>query len=162
MKVGIMADSHDHLPRVRQAIQSFVAAGVEHVFHAGDVCAPFVFLEFKNANLPFHAVFGNNDGEWIFLIKLARGLGEIRKGPLAVELGGKRFALMHEPAFLDALADSGHLDVIIYGHTHEVEERRRGQALILNPGENCGYLKNKATAMILDLETMAVTVVEQE
>lgn len=161
MKVGILSDTHDHLPRVREALKCFAEAGVGHIFHAGDLCSPFVFLEFKKYNIPFHAVFGNNDGEWIFLIKLAKGQGEIRKGPLALEVGGKRIALMHEPVFLDALADSGHFDLIIYGHTHEPEQRKRGQALILNPGENCGYLKNRATAMICDLADMSVTVLDQ-
>ena len=162
MKLGIMSDSHDNLDKVRKTLARFAAAGVGHILHAGDLCSPFVFLDFNKYKIPFTAVFGNNDGEWIFLIKLARELGEIRKGPIGRELFGKRIALMHEPAFLDALADSGHLDLIVYGHTHEVENRKRGQALILNPGENCGYLKDRSTAMILDLERMEVEVLTVE
>jgi putative phosphoesterase len=160
MKIGIVADTHDHLPYTRAALTRFREAGAARVLHAGDVCSPFVFLLFKEFKIPFTAVFGNNDGEWIFLLKVAAGLGEMKKGPLALELGGKRIALMHEPVFTDALADSGHFDLIVSGHTHDLEERRRGQALIVNPGECCGYLRNRATAMICDLESMAVTVLE--
>ncbi|HUT55590.1 MAG TPA: metallophosphoesterase [bacterium] len=160
MKIGIIADTHDHLPRTRAALERFRVAGVTHVLHAGDVCSPFVFLLFKEFKIPFTAVFGNNDGEWLFLIKVAHGLGEIKKGPLALELGPRKIALMHEPVFLDALADSGHFDLIVSGHTHDLDERRRADALIVNPGECCGYLRNRATAMICDLDTMAVTVAE--
>jgi uncharacterized protein len=160
MKIGILSDTHDHVPRVKQAVARFQAAGVSRLLHAGDICSPFVFLVFREAKMPFTAVFGNNDGEWLFLYKLAKDLGEMKKGPIGFELGGKRIALMHEPAFLDALADSGHLDLIVYGHTHEIEERRRSQALILNPGEGCGYLKDRATAMIVDLESMSVETLE--
>lgn len=160
MKLGILSDTHDHLARTRAALQRFKEAGVEHILHAGDVCSPFVFLLFKEFNIPFTVVFGNNDGEWIFLIKVAKGLGEIKKGPVVLELGGKKVALMHEPVFLDALADSGHFDLIVYGHTHDLEQRTRANALIVNPGECCGYLRNRATAMICDLAGMDLAVLE--
>jgi uncharacterized protein len=160
MKIGILSDTHDHVPRVKQAVDKFIAAGVARVLHAGDICSPFVFMVFREARMPFTAVFGNNDGEWLFLYKLAKDLGEMKKGPIGFELDGKRLALMHEPAFLDALADSGHLDLIVYGHTHELQQRRRANALILNPGEAGGHLKGRATAMIVDLDTMSVEVLE--
>ena len=162
MKLGLISDTHDHLPRTRQALDRFVAAGVERVLHAGDICSPFVFFEFRQRKLAFTAVFGNNDGEWLWLVKLAKDLGEMKKGPIAFELAGKRIALMHEPVFLEALADSGHFDLIVCGHTHEPLVERRGQAVILNPGEACGYLKDRATAMICDLDTMSVETIALE
>lgn len=160
MKIGIISDTHDHLPLIGKALSVFASSGVEHILHAGDLCSPFVFLPFKEHKMRVTAVFGNNDGEWIFLIKLAEGLGEIRKCPIFLELGGRGIALMHEPVFLDALADSGHFDLIVYGHTHDLEERRRSGALIVNPGEGCGYLRRRATAMICDLSDMSLEVVE--
>lgn len=159
MKIGIISDSHDHLPNVRTALARFKQAGVEHVLHAGDFCSPFVWIELRNAGIPTTAVFGNNDGEWLFLVKLAKGIGEMRKGPIEFALGGKKIALMHEPVYLDALADSGHFDLIVYGHTHDVDQRRRGKALILNPGESCGYLRQKSTALICDLADFSVETV---
>jgi len=155
MKIGVIADTHDNLMKLRQTLDRFREAGVEHILHAGDICSPFVFLDFKKHKIPFSAVFGNNDGEWLFLVKLAEGLGRMVKGPIELELGGRKIALMHEPVFLDALADSGHFDLIVYGHTHQPEQKRRGKALILNPGENCGYLKNRATAAIVDLDDLS-------
>lgn len=162
MKIGIISDTHDHLPRTRQALARFQEVGVERVLHAGDFCSPFVLLEFKKVGMPFTGVFGNNDGEWLWLTQLAQGLGEIKKGPTALELGGRRVALMHEPVYLDALADSGHFDLIVSGHTHDLVERRRGNALIVNPGEACGYLRTRATAMVCDLDGLRVETLDLE
>jgi len=66
---------------------------------------------------------------------------------------------MHEPGILDALAGSGSVDVIIYGHTHEIDVRK-GPPLIINPGEAGGWLRDKCTIALLELETMAVEVIE--
>lgn len=162
MKVGIISDTHDHLSRTRQALERFADAGVEHILHAGDICSPFVLLLFKEFKIPMSAVFGNNDGEWLFLVKLAEGVGEIKKGPITLELSGRRVALMHEPVFVDALADSGHFDLIVYGHTHDCFERKQKQALIVNPGECCGYLRDRATSMICDFDDMSLVTTELE
>jgi uncharacterized protein len=160
VKIGIISDTHDHLPRVRQALEIFQREGVGRVLHAGDLCSPFVLLEFKKLGLPFTAVFGNNDGEWLGLTQLARELGEVHKGPLALPLDGRRIALMHEPVFIDALADSGHFDLIVFGHTHDLEERRTGGTLVVNPGEACGFLRLRATAMVCDLADLRVRTLE--
>ncbi len=160
MKIGVMSDSHDHIPNVNAALDAFRDKGVEHVIHAGDICAPFAFLPFKNKEMPFDAVFGNNDGEWLLLVKLAEGIGRVQKGPVSLKLGGREIALMHEPVFVDALADSGHFDLVVYGHSHDLERRERGRALVLNPGETCGYLRGKSTVMVADLDDMTVETIE--
>jgi putative phosphoesterase len=66
---------------------------------------------------------------------------------------------MHEPDVIDALAESGHFDLVVYGHTHEPEIRKVKDALIINPGEICGWLYGKPTAAIVNLETMDAEVV---
>ncbi len=160
MKLGVISDTHDHLGRVSNALQSFNDKGVEHILHAGDICSPFVFSEFKKFYMPLTAVFGNNDGDWLLLTKTVHGAGEIKKGPLSLELSGRKIALMHEPVFIDALADSGHFDLVVYGHLHGREERKRGKALILNPGECSGYLTNDPSVMVCDLSDMSVEAVK--
>jgi len=155
MKIGIISDTHDNVPRTEAALNFYNQAGVTHILHAGDVCAPFVLVSFNIYKISYTAVFGNNDGEVLFLTMLARELGEIKKGPLELKIFEKRIALMHEPVFLEALADSGHFDLIIFGHTHERHEQRRGDALIVNPG-SCGYPGSKGSAMICDLDDMSL------
>jgi putative phosphoesterase len=66
---------------------------------------------------------------------------------------------MHEPSCLDQLSKGNQADVIIYGHTHDVDVRK-GQTLIINPGEGGGWLRGRSTLAVLNLTTMEVTIEE--
>ncbi len=162
MKVGIMSDSHDHLLNIRKAVEAFNGAGVGYVLHAGDFVAPFVANELQKLNCPLLGVFGNNDGERIGLRNRLKEFGaEVKVQPAFVELDGKKFVVIHENDLADALADSGKFDVVVYGHTHNVDIRKASNGcLVVNPGEVCGWLTGKATIAILDTETMEVKLVE--
>jgi predicted phosphodiesterase len=50
---------------------------------------------------------------------------------------------------------SGH-EIVIHGSTHQQEMKTRGDTLILNPGEGCGWLYGTPSAAILDLDTKQV------
>jgi uncharacterized protein len=150
MKIGIVSDSHDNLPALSKAAGIFNDMEVDHVLHAGDLVSPFTSIPLKTLNMDFTAVFGNNDGERVGLSNVFRG--RIHRAPHSFEIGGKKILLMHEPDALDALVASGHYDAIIYGHTHE-PEIRKGRTLVINPGEACGWLKNRRTIAVWDLET---------
>lgn len=162
MKVGIMSDSHDHLENIRKAVEAFNSAEVGYVLHAGDFVAPFVVNELRKLNCPLLGVFGNNDGERIGLQNRFKVFGaEVKVQPAFVELEGKKFVIIHEHDLADALAESGKFDVVLYGHTHNVDIRKANNGcLIVNPGEVCGWLTGKATIAILDTGTMEVRLVE--
>ena len=159
MKVGIISDTHDHLDNLRKALEIFKQKGCEKILHAGDFVSPFVFRVIKEFNIPLIGVFGNNDGEWIYLLKMAEGVGEIKKGPIEIELSGRKIALMHEPVFIEALKKSTYFDLIVYGHTHQ-SELRSEPVLTINPGECCGYLSGRATIAICDLEELKAELIE--
>jgi len=162
MKIGVISDTHDNLFKITKALEVFKQEGIRHILHAGDVCSPFSIAEIKKAGIPITAVFGNNDGDWLLLTKVMGDGGEIKKGPFAIELADRKIALMHEPVFIDALADSGHFDLVIYGHTHGSEVRSTGKALVLNPGECSGYVGGKNSAAVCDLDTMEARIVDLE
>jgi uncharacterized protein len=103
-------------------------------------------------------VFGNNDGERIGLANSFNGIGNLLPGPRTFSFQGKKFLLMHESGFLDEVIHAAAVDVIVYGHTHQLDVRS-GPPLVINPGEAGGWLTGKATAAVLDLETMAVEIV---
>jgi putative phosphoesterase len=149
MLVGILSDTHDMLDAVRDAVDLFQARGVDAVIHGGDIVAPFCLKILVNTGLPVHGVFGNNDGE---RAGLARLLPALTDGPLDVELGGRRFRVIHDLASLGANGGEG-ADVVLSGHTHRVLNERRGDALFLNPGEACGWLTGHRTVMLYDTET---------
>lgn len=162
MKVGILSDSHDHLTNLRTAVEAFNDAGVGYVLHAGDFVAPFVANELQKLRCPLLGIFGNNDGERIGLQARLKGFGaEVKVQPTFIELGGKNFVIVHEGDLVDALANSGKFDIVVYGHTHSIDIRRLNNGcLVINPGEACGWLTGKATVVVLDTETMVPEAIE--
>jgi putative phosphoesterase len=66
---------------------------------------------------------------------------------------------MHEPTCLNELSAGNQADVIIYGHTHDVDIRE-GETVIINPGEAGGWLRGRSTVALLDLATMDVAIEE--
>ena len=161
MKIGILSDSHDRLPLLEEAVERFNAAGVAQVLHAGDFVSPFTAIPLAKLHANFVGVFGNNDGDRLYLTERFEKVGPIHLGYHTFEISGRRGVLMHEPKSIDALAASGHYDLIVYGHTHEVDVRE-GDCVIVNPGEACGYLSGRATVVILDLATMRAETIELE
>jgi len=155
MKIGVMSDSHDNLPKVNRAVEVFEQAGCEALIHAGDLIAPFAFkavLRFSRG--PVHVVFGNNDGEREGL----KRVGPVGEPPLVLETGGRRIVVVHERSkAAPALVEGA--DVVVYGHDHE-KNIEGSSPLWLNPGETFGLLTGKATVAILDTETLDVKFVE--
>ncbi|MGC8784989.1 MAG: metallophosphoesterase [Armatimonadota bacterium] len=154
MKVGIMADSHDNLPKIRAAMELFEREGVGFILHAGDFVAPFAVRAMHGAPCRVVAVFGNNDGERIGLAKAFEPIGEVHPRIAVVEVDSKRVGVVHQDELVAPIAAGNALDVLVYGHTHRLDIRREGQVLIINPGEVGGWLTGKCTVVTLDTETL--------
>lgn len=158
--IGLMTDTHDNREAVERAVALFNARRVGLVLHGGDYIAPFNARWMASLNAPMIGVFGNNDGERFGLRAQFEPIGPIHRAPHAVAHGGKRILMLHEPDEVDALAASGAYDVLFYGHTHQIDVRTVGKTLVVNPGEAGGWVTGRKTAGVLDLETMAVEVVD--
>jgi putative phosphoesterase len=162
LKIGIMSDTHDRLDAVEKAIDLFNREKVEHVLHAGDLVSPFVAPKFARLKAKLYIVWGNNDGDKEFIrVKF----GEIGITPLgnfaALELDGKKIALLHgtHEEIVGALLRSGTFDVVVCGHNHRAEIKK-GNTLLVNPGETCGYLTGRSTVGLLDLTKLTGEIVE--
>jgi putative phosphoesterase len=156
MLIGIVSDTHDNMPQIKKAVNLFNGRRVEHVIHAGDFTSPFTFRVLKDLKCGFTGVFGNNDGDKLLLLKMSEG--RVFNQPHIFELDGKKIVVMHEHHIADALADSGHYDVVIFGHTHKPETRKVKKTLLINPGEAGSWLYDKSTAAIADLSTMTAEI----
>ena len=158
MNIGVISDTHDRMPTFRRAVAMFKRLEVEAVFHGGDYVAPFAARLISADVLPMalHCIYGNNDGERAGLKAILPGLVD---GPLRVELGGKTIVMHH---FIDWLkpADARGADVVITGHTHEIVNEEHDGILYLNPGECCGWLTDRCTVAVLDLEKMQARIVD--
>jgi hypothetical protein len=159
MKIGIIADTHDNLPQIKKAVEIFNQEKVELVLHAGDFVSPFTCLEFKNLNCPLKGVFGNNDGDKIYLQEKFKGIGELFPEPYKTNINHKNIIMLHLEKLIDDLAESQKYEVIIYGHTHRTDLRKIGKTLIVNPGECGGWLSEKSTIALLDLEKLEAKII---
>ncbi len=158
MLIGIIADTHDNLIPTGKAIELFNNRKVEYVIHAGDYTSPFTLKLFKELICKYVGIFGNNDGDKLLLLE--RSEGNIYNQPYIFTLNNRKIIVMHEHHIIDALADSGHFDLIIYGHTHKPDIRKVKNTLIVNPGEAGTWLYGKSTIALVDLHGMEAEIIE--
>jgi putative phosphoesterase len=128
----MLADSH--VPRRARDLPREVWDEVERadvVVHAGDWVEVALLDRLEERAARVVGVFGNNDGA-----KLRARLPEVAR----VELGGVRFAVVHETG--DAAgrerrcsAAYGDVDVLVFGHSHIPWDSTTSTGLrLLNPG----------------------------
>ena len=157
MRVGLIADTHDHVPAVRALVRQLADRRAELLLHAGDFCSPFVLDALHDVGLPIVGVFGRNDGDRDGLVAAAsRGLAtELYVGPHAVTLGGSRLLLVHDLGETPARSLEAQ-DVVVFGCQHKQDSSTRGGALLVCPGEACGWVYGTPGAAMLDLDTRSV------
>ncbi len=156
-KIGVISDSHDNMDAIKKAVDIFNSRGVDIVMHAGDIVSPFTADWFSKLNADIILIYGNNDGELLYLKEKFEGIGRIYRDPFIGEMYGKTIAMTHKPEIVDSLAELH--DIVIYGHTHEIDVRREN-ALIVNPGESCGYLTGIRSITIIYPEKMNAEIIE--
>ncbi len=160
MKIGIMSDSHDHLENIKKSIRIFKDREVDFVLHLGDYVNPASVRAFKGVKLV--GIFGNNDGDKFRLINAFHEVGgEIKGDFYEIEMDGIKFACYHgtEPQLKNALVECGKYDVVAYGHTHECENKKVGNTLVLNPGTAHGFWET-ATIIVFDTQTRSPEFIE--
>ncbi|SFV59523.1 hypothetical protein MNB_SV-6-1164 [hydrothermal vent metagenome] len=133
MKIGILSDTHHRTDMHAQAIDNLLAQGVEYLLHAGDIHSREHLQMLRDTNLPFIAVFGNNDHHLTPLSDLY----PIYQEPYYFKIESTVVKIMHMPLYMSADAD-----LIISGHTHMFDARQIGGRLFINPGEVCAREKN--------------------
>lgn len=157
-----MSDSHDNLEAIKDAVKLFNEKKVNAVLHAGDIISPFTARAFNDLDAKLYFVFGNNDGDRNLL---RRKFGDIGAeccddfGDLNIE--GKHIALLHGvyESQVNAIAASGHFEIVVRGHTHAAGVREVNKTLVVNPGETSGVLTGKRTVALLGPE-IGVQIIE--
>lgn len=158
MKIGVISDSHDHLPNLRYALTQLGQRGVKTVIHCGDMIAPFVSLELARFEGRVHTVFGNNDGDRFLTERVTRSQTDsvTHHGEIGtVELDGQTVAFAHYQAQAVGHALAAGCQVALFGHTHQFHQERQGELLVLNPGELLG-MKGAPSFCIYDTATRQV------
>ncbi len=157
MRVGLLSDSHDRVPAIDALLREMLARDVNFVLHAGDYCSPFSLRPFRDHNIAMAGVFGRNDGDPAGLRSYAeQGMGqELFEAPHSIKLADHKVLIVHDIGDVVERSVLAH-SIVIHGHTHLQEMKTRGETLIVNPGEACGWLHGAPSAAILDLDTKQV------
>jgi hypothetical protein len=152
MKIAILSDSHGDQRMVAAALRRLRGEKLEAILHCGDVGDAATVSCF--AGLTTHFVVGNCDYDEGSLRDMAQRLDLHWHGAFAdLELGGKRFALLHgdDHRRLEKAIHSGTYDYVCHGHTHARREERVGRTLVINPGAL--HRARPKTLALLDLAT---------
>jgi putative phosphoesterase len=157
MLIGLMSDTHDRVPAVAELTRRMTEMGVGLILHAGDFCSPFSLKPLQDANIALAGVFGRNDGDPEGLKAFAaQGMGhELFESPHSLLIGEHKILLVHDIGDTTARSIKAH-HVVVHGSEHQQSMKARGDTLIINPGEACGWLHGAPTAAVLDLDTKAV------
>lgn len=160
MRIGLISDTHDRVPAVAALLQKMVEAGITMVLHAGDYCSPFVLAPFEEMHVSLAGVYGRNDGDRQGLLSRAQGAfgTELFESPHSFEMSERRILLVHDIGEVQQRSIEGH-DIVVHGATHQQEIKHRGDTLIVNPGEACGWLYGRPSAAILDLAARKVEMI---
>lgn len=160
MRVGIFADTHDHLPNIRRAVERFNDEQVELVLFAGDLVSTFAVPPLRKLRAPLVACFGDNEGNKPGLLAGFQLVGQLSEPPVRFTAEcGTRFILAHMKRQLRGLA--GDFDVAVFGHTHKprIERDEQGR-LLINPGETSGWTFGRPTIVLLETLSKEARIVE--
>ena len=158
MKVGIFADSHDHLDNIRKVVRIFNELQCECVLFAGDLVSTFAVPPLRKLNCPLFSCYGDNEGNKPGLQAGMSIIGELREAPALYRLAdGTRVVLVHMERQLRGFEEP--FDVCVYGHTHKPRISRDDQGrLFINPGETSGWTFGRPSVAVLETESMQVEV----
>jgi putative phosphoesterase len=127
-KIGIISDTHSKIGRAIKGIDLLIKEGAELIVHAGDIVKIEILEYLKTLNIPYIAVYGNNDKK---LTQYHNNFNLVSE-PNYFNFKDLSFKLMHHPLYLSPDAD-----VIISGHTHDYKVEMINGTLFVNPGEVC-------------------------
>jgi putative phosphoesterase len=129
----VVVISDTHLPRGARRLPEACLEALRRadlILHCGDVSSLAFLEELHALGPPVHAVYGNADEP---------ALRELLPQELVVEVGEVRIGMIHIPG--PAAGREERLlrrfpgcDAIVFGHTHQPQAERHGDAWLLNPG----------------------------
>lgn len=155
MKIGILGDTHGRVQRTQPAVEVLSQQRISAILHTGDIGSAEIVRLLDGWRC--HFVGGNADEGLEALLAAAVGPRQVWHGAQGdFRIGGRRIALVHghRRRVLEAAIASGEYDLVCYGHTHKVDERRVGPTLVINPGAL--FRTRRPTCAVVDLKTMNV------
>ncbi len=160
MKIAIIADSHDNIPRIDQMLGILKNEKIDTIIHCGDVTTleTIKYLS-KKFNGKIYLSLGNVDemhGLEKKDIKLKNVIVFENFGEL--NINNINIAFVHFPETAKKLADTKKYNFVFYGHSHKPWEDIVENTHVVNPGTLCGDF-NRSTFATLDLDNKELKLV---
>ncbi len=154
MKIGLIADTHNHRENTSRALEVFRQNSVERLIHCGDITSTPIVEMFEGFKVTF--VFGNMDQFHADLMEAAKklfGIGSMGYHYTA-SIDGKRVAVVHgnDEEMLQDFIREGAYNYVFHGHTHRRRDTLIGKTRVINPGALGGRRPESRSVCILDLE----------
>lgn len=133
--LGLVSNSDGRAEAVADAVNLFVAGGVEMVIHCGDIGGRHVLDALAPIDCGF--VWGDRDKDKMILLRHGQRLGLLCWGQFGeLEYAGKRIAILHgdDKKILRRVLDEQQYDYVLCGHSIEIEDRTVGKTRLINPG----------------------------
>jgi len=154
VKIAILSDVHENYHNLLLCIEDMRKEGIDSVLFLGDFMNAGIARTLATASFPVFAILGNNDGDLIALYKesiRADSTLELHPRTYAdVTLGGRRFFLTHYDDLVEMAVASELYDAVFFGHTHRHSLEKRGNCMVVNPGELSAHKYGKPTYAIVD------------
>lgn len=159
MRIGVFADTHDHLDNIRWAVDEFNRRECELVVFAGDLVSTFAIPPLRKLQCPLIASFGDNEGNRIGIQGGMQIIGVVGDPPFGFRSpDGVRILVTHQWELLRGMLDGS--DVVIYAHTHKPSiGRDTAGRLLLNPGETSGWTYRHPSIAVLETQPLEAEII---
>jgi len=168
MKIGVLSDTHNHLPESKRALALLMQHGAGHLVHGGDAGEDVVDLisaTCQEYGIRAHVAIGNCDHSPSSPPNLVACPPGIERGLfLDFSLLGISCAVCHghDARRLEQAIESGSFDYLFTGHTHRRRDEQMGRTRVLNPGSCARPRGSPAAVLLLDLPTGSIRWISME
>ncbi len=154
MQIAIFSDVHDNLVNLDKFLQWCKNIKVDQLIFCGDLTSAqtlqYLAERWKD---PLFLVWGNACQQDQVKTAADKVKNFTHFGwQASFIIGDKRVGVVHFPDLAEKMAESGEFDFVFYGHTHKPWQKKKAEAMLLNPGTLAG-LYSKATFALWDTAT---------
>ncbi len=148
-RIAVISDTHARSLKELSPKLVETLAEADIVVHCGDYTAPSLLEELRRVAKRFVGVYGNID---------PRQIREQLPDKVVFEVEGKRIGVIH-PAWggppwgieEDIAKEFQGVDIILFGHTHDVCHQTIGGVVFINPGQAYPSFGTSASAAIVTI-----------
>lgn len=152
MKIAIISDIHDNLPRLEEALAICKKEKIKTCICCGDISSLEIVNILAASFEKNYLALGNMDYSLKNQLNLFPENAQVSSNILEFKIDNLKMAVVHHDFKAKELAKTSDLDYIFFGHTHTPWEDRAGRTKIINPGELSGQF-GRPTFAILDTKT---------